>query len=173
MLDLPKIDYDMSHAHTHEEARETIHKILQDIYNTTQSHMNDIILSQVDDCGGDVVDALSSLYWEYRDQRSVKREKSGVVVDHGIVNAISDGNVRAHNVVRNGDYVAGDIGLVADGRGGRYANDFYFETCVVDEMSNIPFTSVWVLNSKRVKKLVNLYEKLADDTTRIPSHVRA
>jgi hypothetical protein len=148
---------------THDSVRRDIVTILKSVYADVVSAASQEVIAYFEANGvGDT--EPYDLYFNYRCVSGMKREDAGIITQHGIINSLHPYNNHPH---QPHDMVVPCVPLFMDGRRG-FANDFYFETEVSDADGERLGSWWWVLNSKRARKLHDLYEKLDDPLAKIP-----
>jgi hypothetical protein len=103
-----------------------------------------------------------ALYDSCKCTRGMKREDRGIVTRHGIINSLHCYNDRARDRVHHGEPVLPGVELYHDTRGGKFAHDYYFKTtCPAPDGEDYDLAELlWVLNSRRVTKMLEYYNDL-------------
>jgi hypothetical protein len=157
---------------THEDVAAFAVKAAQKLYEEVEATMSEALFPWYED--GDISEANErAAYRAFAMVPGYRREDTGVVTDHGVINTISPDNLHVLDCVSHQDPVIPGVPIYEDSLAShkrlmRYADDYYFEIDVLGEYDEVVFSHRCVIKSPRFSKIVRLYTSMRDHTVRVP-----
>ena len=154
---------DATHANVRDFTIRLIKALYEEIYDVVYSE----VYTYYDDDTEVSSETEYDIYYCHLCTRGMKREDHGIVTRHGIINSISPWNEHAWDCLKQPPILP-NVPLHHDGRSGRFKHDYFFEVEVVDEDGDRIGSHIFVLNSARLTKELDLLEKMKDTSNPIP-----
>ena len=152
---------------THKNIRDFTVRLIKALYEEVEGIVYSEVFSYYEDDAEVSYDTEFDIYNCFICVRGMKREDYGIITRHGIVNSIHPYNDHARDCLKKKPILP-NVPLYPDGRGGKFKNDYFFEIEIVDEDGDRIGGHVFVLNSKRLTKELELLEKMKDTSNPIP-----
>lgn len=170
-MKLPKKKFEFDPNISRASLRSWLLKAIDCIYHEVFDACESAMRTYIEDCGLMPEADNYYLYTVFRCVRGMKREENGVVTYNTIANSLHENNKHATDARPSVIVDHPDIKLYKDNRRGRYANDFYMPVRLDAEVDDIErcYEMWWVVYSPRLRKLVDLYLALNDETESFPT----